>query len=96
MGERKAYEQKQQAELEEIEARLRQLEAQARKIRAEATIEGCHWLDELEPVHDEARQKLEEFRRAADTTWAELKDGVEEATETLRRAVERASFRLKP
>ena len=96
MGERKAYEKRQQAKLEKIEARLQQLEAQARKIRTEATIEDYRWLDELEPMHDEARQKLEEFRRAADATWAELKDGVEDATETLRRAVERASRQLKP
>jgi chromosome segregation ATPase len=94
MGERKAFEEKQQAELDEIEARLKKLQAEARQVKAEAKIEGYRWLDELEPKHQEAREKLDAFRRAGEASWEELKRGVEKATDNLRNAVDRASQKL--
>ena len=95
MGEREAFEEKQQAELEEIGARLQELKAKARQVKAEAKIEGYRWLDELEPTHQEAREKLDAFRRAGEASWEELKSGVEKATDNLRNAVERASQQLE-
>lgn len=94
MGEREAFEEKQKAEFEEIEARLQKLQAKARQVKAEAKIEGYRWLDELEPKHEEAREKLEAFRRAGESSWKELKSGVEKATDNLRNAVDRASQKL--
>ena len=96
MSGKKAYAEKQQAEIDEIEARLHQLQAQARKVKASAKIEGYRWLDELQPKHDEARQKLEALREAGETSWADLKDGVQKATDELRKAIDRASQRLGP
>jgi hypothetical protein len=95
MSEREAYVEKQQAEIEEIEARLRQLQAQAKQAKAAAKIEGYEWLDELEPKHDEARQKLEALRQASESSWAELKAGVRKATDDLREAVDRATSQLR-
>jgi len=94
MSEQEVYAEKQQAEIEEIEARLHQLQAQAQKVKASAKIEGYRWLDELQPKHDEARQKLEALRRAGEASWADLKDGVRKATDELREAIDQAAQRL--
>ncbi len=88
MNLRKAYEQRQEARMDELKASVDKLEARARRAAADAKIEG---LKRLGPKAQQARDKLDELKQAGTNAWEELRSGYEDAERELRDAIADAS-----
>jgi predicted ATP-binding protein involved in virulence len=93
--ERKAYEEKLDAQLDEWTAQIALLKARAAKAKAEAKIEYYKTIDALQHRQDEARTKLHELKTAGDEAWEDLKTGAEKAWDEVKSAFHDAISKFK-
>ncbi len=93
--ERKAYEQKIEAQLDELSARLELLGAKANQATADAKIAIIERLGELRDQQSDAQQKLQETRQAGEDAWMDLRASVDEALESLGKGIEQALSRFE-
>ena len=97
MSELNAYKQKLEAEIEQAEAKLKDLKAEAKSSAADAQIRMQYErrTEELEQYIDDAKAKLKELGGASEDTWEDIKDGVENAWNSLRNAVREGAAKVK-
>ncbi len=95
MDQRKAYEEKFDAQLKEWRARIALFSAKADKAKAETKIEYCKTIDILQGKHDGARTKLKELRAASDDAWKDLKTGAENVWTEVKSSFSNADSRFK-
>ena len=93
--ERKAYEEKLDAQLDEWNAQISLLRARADKAKAEAKIEYYKTIDALQHRQGEARTKLHELKTAGDEAWEDLKTGAEKAWDEVKSAFHDAISKFK-
>lgn len=92
---RKAFEEKLDAQINELNAQIALLKAKADKAKAEAKIEYLKSIEGLQLKRDTARAKLHELKSAGDEAWEDLKSGAEKAWDDLKSAFHAAAAKFK-
>ncbi len=92
---RKAFLRRVEAALDTLDAEIDRIAAKAGKVDADARIRYDEEIAVLRLKQDAARRKIRGVREAGAASWGELKDGVHDATDDLKNAIERAIARLK-
>ena len=93
--ERKAYEEKFDAQFNDWDVQTSLLKARPDKATAEANIEYYKTIEALQRSQEEARTKLKELKSASDEAWEELKTGAEKAWEEVKTAFNEAVSKFK-
>ena len=83
MDEKKAYQEKKQAQLHEWDAKIEVLKAKAEKAEAEVKIKYQEQIQKLQEKKRVAQEKLQELMEAGEETWGEVKVAVEEVWEDI-------------
>jgi chromosome segregation ATPase len=96
MDERKLYEQKLQAQLDEWKADLDKLKAKAAGASADAQLEFGRQIAALERKLEVGKKRLSELSKATGEAWGVLREGLESAWDSLRTATADAASRFKP
>lgn len=94
-NQRKAYEEKLEAQLKEWATQIALLMAKADKAKAEAKIDFYKTIDALQHKQEEARTKLNELKTAGDEAWEDVKKGAEKAWAEIKIAYKDATSRFK-
>jgi hypothetical protein len=92
---RKAYEEKLDAQINELNAQLALIKAKADKAKAEAKVEYYTTIEALQLKRDAARAKLHELKASDDDAWADLKTGAEKAWDEVKSAFHTAAAKFK-
>lgn len=85
--EKDRYEEKVEARISQVEARIHQMRAKADEAKAEAKIEYLNQLEKLEESREELRKRFDELRDAGENAWVQFRSGVDEALESLEKAL---------
>ena len=94
MNAKKAYEQKQQARLDEWAAEIDKLKAKAERADAEARIKLIDNIQEAEAMQNKVENQLEKLRSSTDDAWTDIKRGLDEAAESLGSSLRSAASRF--
>lgn len=92
---RQAYEEKMDAQIKQLEARIAQIEAKAEQAKAEAKIEYQKEIEQLRGQQEKVQSQLQTLGEASGDAWEDVKDGVDEAFESLKGAVASALSRFE-
>jgi hypothetical protein len=92
---RKAYEEKRDAQLKELNAQIALLKAKAENAKADAKIDYYKTIDALEHKEEKARVKLQELKTAGDEEWEEQKTGAEKVLDAFQTAFHGAAEMFK-
>ena len=95
MDERKAYEEKLDAQLKEWSAQIALLRAKADKAKTEVKVEYYKIIETLQGKQETARMKLEELRTAGDDRWEDYKTDGEETWAEIKAAFQEAVSKLE-
>ena len=90
MDDRKAYEQKRQAQLKKLDAEIQKLKAAADEASADAKIRLQRTVDELLAQRDNLRERIDRLADSGEDAWSDLKDGIDAAWKQLQSAVDDA------
>lgn len=94
MDDKDAFRQKLQAQLDQWKAEIDKLEAKASAASADARLKYQEELKELRARQEDAREKMEEFRKSSGEAWKDLADGMKSAWDDFGSAVRRAADRF--
>lgn len=92
---KEAYQEKTEAQIQELEARIDLVRAKANQAKADAKIEYAETLEDLRSKQADARRKLQELHGTGLGAWEDLKQGMDEALNDLENAVDQAVSRFK-
>lgn len=92
---RDAYQQKIEAELEEMNAKLSVMRAKAKRLAADAKIMAYEELADTEKNVAALKARLGKLSKAGDGAWKDVKVGVESAWADLSKAAQRAVKRFE-
>lgn len=92
---KKAYEEKINARLDETRAELAKLRAQADAKKADAKIALHRTIADLERERDSLAKKADEIKSASGEAWKDLKAGVSDAADRMRRSLEDARSKFR-
>ena len=95
MENKKAYQERMEAELREWQAKIDVLKAKADKAQADKKIEYQEEIETLREKQEQMRDRLKELQDAGEDAWQEVKAGLDAAWEELRSATNRAMDRFK-
>ena len=95
MTDKKLYQQKTQAQLDEWKAEVDKLKAKASGASADAQLELNRKTEALEGMIEEGKSKLAEVADASEDAWESIKDGVEFAWDKTKSAFSDAVDRFK-
>ncbi|MDX1519242.1 MAG: coiled coil domain-containing protein [Gammaproteobacteria bacterium] len=94
MDEKKAYEQKIEAEIDKWKAELDKLKARRDSASADIKIRMEKQLKELSDMQKEAEDKLGQLRNSGEKAWEDVKSGAREAAEAYEKSVKAAVARF--
>jgi hypothetical protein len=94
MNTKEAYQEKAEAQLEELKARIGLMEAKSARAKAEAKVEYSEQIEELRQKQKEVEEQLERVQAAGSEAWRELTAGVDDAMTVLQNAVTNAAAEL--
>ena len=94
MSTKNSYQQKFEAQLNEWKAEISTLKAKADKADAQARIEMNKNIDKLRKKRDDLQNKLEQFKKAGEDGWKDLKEGLDSAGKTLTQALSSAKSKF--
>lgn len=94
MSMKDAYEQKIEAQLAEWDAEIKKLRAKAEQAEADAKIQYQKQVEDIRSMQRSAQAKLEELKEAGDNAWEDLKAGMENARDSLAKAIRDATSRF--
>lgn len=95
MSMKDAYKQKAEAELDIARAKVDEFKARTKNFTADTRIKYAKHLDELEQGVDTAKLKLKELAEAGEDGWEKLKDSVETALHSVRKAMHNVVEKFK-
>jgi uncharacterized coiled-coil DUF342 family protein len=95
MDRRDAYIQKFEAQLAAWKADIDKLRAKADGASADAKLELMEQIDRLRAKRDEARDRLDEIRKAGEDSWGDLSERAEKAWGDLSAGIKEAINRFK-
>ncbi len=93
--EKKAYQEKKEAQLREWGARIEELKVKAEKSKAELKIKYEKQIEALRSQQDVAQQKLWEFKKSGENAWEGLRTGLDESLDGLRDVFERTTSKFR-
>ena len=88
MNMKEAYQNKLQAQLDELSAEIVKLKAKAEKAQAGAQLEYYRQIEELRTMHESANSK-----DASDDAWEELTAGIDNAWDTIGNSIKSVTSR---
>jgi hypothetical protein len=94
MGMKEAYEQKLQAQLDEIALEIEKLNVKANKAEADTKLEYHKEIDKLKALQEQAKVKLDNIKQSSNDAWEDLKSGMDNAWTALSDAVKSANSRF--
>ncbi len=92
---RKAYEEKLDAQLKEWNAQIALFKARAEKMTAGMKIEYYKAIESLQHQQGEAGIKLRELKASGDEAWEEMKTGLEKGWAEIKTAFHEATSKFK-
>jgi len=92
---KKAYQEKIEAQLKEFAAKIDVLAAKADKAKAEAKVKYNKQIEGLRAKQESVRQKLVGLKEPGSEAWEDLKQGLDAALDDLKGAVQSAVSRFK-
>lgn len=92
---RKAYRQRREAQIQELAARLDLWEAKAKKAAAKGEIRYREELESLRQKLETARVRISLLKDASEDAWKDLRGGLDEAVDDLKRAVKKAASKFE-
>jgi len=92
---RNAYIEKTTENLDLLKAKIRKLEALANKKTGEARRDLRERLDDIRETREKAEERLKELRSATSPAWDDIKQGFEDAWQSLSTAVDNATDRFQ-
>jgi len=95
MEERKAYEEKLDAQLKEWKSRIVVLKSKADRAKADTKMDYSKIIQVLEHKGDEVRTKLQELKIAGDEAWEDHKSGFEKVWDEFQTAFHGAAENFK-
>jgi uncharacterized coiled-coil DUF342 family protein len=95
MDSREAYQEKMDAQIRQWDAQIAKLRARADEAKAQAKIEYLEQIEEIRNKRESAGRKLDELKKASDSAWVDVKNGLEKAWKDLGSAIDSASSRFK-
>ena len=95
MNDKELYQQKKQAQLDELKAEVDKLKAKASGASADAQLEMNKQIKSLESKIEDGKSKLSELAKASEQGWESLKGGVESAWGSLKAGVSDAAKKFK-
>jgi hypothetical protein len=95
MSNKKVYQEKVEAQLEQLQADIKKLKAQAKETKADAKIEYQQQVSDLIAKQKAAEQKLQQLRQATTESWEELKNGTDKAVNALQQSFSRIKQTMK-
>lgn len=95
MERKDAYVEKFEAQLAEWKADIDKLRAKADHASADAKLDLMEQIDRLRTKRDEARDRLDEIRKAGEDSWRDLRDRSEKAWGDLSAGLKDALNRFK-
>lgn len=90
------YEQKAQAQLEQIALEAKKLRAQAKEASADAGLEIQERLDQLDNKIDQANEQFADFKRAGEKSWEQLKVGIDSSLQNVQDELSQLTEKVKP
>ncbi len=91
---KQAYIDRALAEMNEWRAQMGLLRAKLNKKKASLRLQGEAELDQISAKVGEVERRLRNMRSATEDAWKDMKDGVDEASDDLRKAFQRAKSRV--
>jgi hypothetical protein len=92
---RKAFEEKLDAQINELNAQIALLKTKTDKAKAEVKIEYLTKIKTLQIKRDATKAKLHELKASGDDAWDDLKLGAEKAWDDLKGAFHAAATKFK-
>ena len=78
-----------------LNARILELEAKAKEKKGEVRREMDAKLDGIRETKEQAQRQLQELKMASEPAWEDVKQGADQAYQTLSEAIERARKRFQ-
>lgn len=95
MSMKQAYEKKLRAQLDEWSAEIDKLKAKADKAEADAQLEYYKKIEELRTMQRDVANQLIELEESSDDAWEDIKAGINNAWDSLDKALKSAVQRFK-
>ena len=95
MNNKKAYEKKIQAQVDEWNAEIEKLKAQASQVRADMQINYNNQIEELQQRKKSVNKKLTQLKQASEESWEDLKAGIDEGIDLFKITVDSIISRYK-
>ncbi|MBP8924682.1 MAG: hypothetical protein KBG75_02390 [Pseudomonadales bacterium] len=95
MSDKKLYQQKMHAQLDEWRAEVGKLKAKTSGASADAQLKMSKQIKTLESKIEEGKTKLSQLAEAADDAWESIKGDVESTWDSLKSAVSDAAVKFK-
>lgn len=95
MSTKEAYKQKINAELGLAQAKLVEFKAEAKNAAADIRVKYNKHLDELQGMVDATQAKLVELDAASEDAWEQMKEGIENAWDSLGTAIKDTAEKFK-
>ena len=95
MNDKELYQQKMQAQLDELRAKIDTLKVKASLAGADAKDEMNKQVAAMESRIDEGKVKLAKLAESSDEAWETMKDGMESAWDSLKHAATEAAAKFK-
>ena len=95
MADRKAFQQKMEAQLDEWSAKIDVLRAKSQKASADAKIQYQQQIEQLRDKKSRAQDKLRELKDASEGAWESLTGGVESAWSEFKNSVDDAMSKFR-
>lgn len=95
MKNKKLFQQKKQAQLDEWSAELDKLKAKASNFSADAQLKANKLIKELKIKIEDGKKKLSELGSASEDSWESIKGGIETAWDSMKTAITDAVNKFK-
>jgi uncharacterized coiled-coil DUF342 family protein len=95
MDEKKAYQEKIEAQLKEASAKIAELAAKADQAKADAKLQYQEQIKTLRTMRDELNRKLMRLNDAGEGAWEDIKKGLDDAWIDLKRSLDSAVSKFK-
>ncbi|MFZ2632319.1 MAG: hypothetical protein WA081_09980 [Desulfosalsimonadaceae bacterium] len=95
MTEKKDFLEKQKAQIAEWNKQIDELMQAAKKAKVDASVKFENYIDDLRERLEDMRLKMEDVKKSGDTSWHDLRTGMEKAWKDLAAAFDKARSRFK-
>lgn len=95
MSEKKEFLEKQKAQIADWNKQINELIQTAKKTQVDASVKFENYIEDLKERLDDVRLKIEDVKKSGDSSWHDLRTGMEKAWKDLADAFDNAKSRFK-